>query len=236
MHKTAMENARRFLDHYGSNFVGGGASKIIEIGSKNVNGSIRQLVNDGFEYVGADFESGEGVDILVSDPYRLPFKDDEADIVMSSSCFEHSEMFWLLFIEALRILKPRGLFYLNVPSNGGYHRFPVDCWRFYPDSGRALVNWGRRMGFDCELMESFISNQDTDIWNDFVAVFIKDVSYAGDFEKRILDSYPDFHNGIKGRNAEILNFCGISEDEKKIYHLSTTLERLRSMVVRARTG
>ena len=26
-------------------------------------------------------------------------------------------------------------------SNGDYHSWPVDCWRFYPDSGIALINW-----------------------------------------------------------------------------------------------
>ena len=30
------------------------------------------------------------------------------------------------------------LFYLNAPSNGEFHRYPVDCWRFYPDAGGAL--------------------------------------------------------------------------------------------------
>jgi SAM-dependent methyltransferase len=71
--------------------------------------------------------------------YKLPFADGSVDVVLSSSCFEHSEFFWLLFLEILRVLRPEGLFYLNAPSNGPFHRYPVDCWRFYPDSGNALV-------------------------------------------------------------------------------------------------
>jgi hypothetical protein len=38
-----------------------------------------------------------------------PLKNDFADVIVSSSCFEHSEFFWLLFNESLRILKPNGL-------------------------------------------------------------------------------------------------------------------------------
>ena len=60
------------------------------------------------------------------------------------------------FNEALRVLKPTGLLYINAPSNGAYHRYPVDCWRFYPDSGVALQNWGNRSGYECALLEFFI--------------------------------------------------------------------------------
>jgi len=77
--------------------------------------------------VGVDVMAGRNVDVQLSDPYRLPFEDESVVVVMSSSSFEHSEMFWLLFLEVLRVLRPQGLFYLNVPSNGHFHRWPVDC-------------------------------------------------------------------------------------------------------------
>src|SRR5690606_22164720 len=95
-------------------------------------------------YIGLDFEKAKGVDVLLTDPYTLPFENESVDVVVSSSCFEHSEMFWLVFAEILRILKPNGLVYLNAPSNGVVHRYPVDCWRFYPDAGEALATWGKR--------------------------------------------------------------------------------------------
>jgi hypothetical protein len=61
-----------------------------------------------------------------------------------------------MFIEIQRVLKPEGLFYLNAPSNGTYHRYPVDCWRFYPDSGVALSHWGQKNGYNTQLIESFV--------------------------------------------------------------------------------
>ena len=63
--------------------------------------------------------------IVLEDPYKLPFDSDSVDIVICSSCFEHSEMFWLLFLEVMRILKPTGLFYMNAPSNGAFHK--ISC-------------------------------------------------------------------------------------------------------------
>ena len=72
--------------------------------------------------------------------------------------------------------------YLNVPSNGKVHRYPIDGWRFYPDAAHSLVNWANRNSYNCLLLESFIGDKIGDInedgvWNDFVAVFLKDQAY-----------------------------------------------------------
>jgi hypothetical protein len=40
-----------------------------------------------------------------------------------------------------RIVRPGGLIFLLAPSRGPEHRYPVDCWRFYPDGFRALAKW-----------------------------------------------------------------------------------------------
>jgi hypothetical protein len=62
---------------------------------------------------------------------------------------------------------------LNAPSNGDFHRFPIDAWRFYPDSGLALAEWAQSRGIPIILLESYISAQSPEGWNDFVAVFGK---------------------------------------------------------------
>jgi SAM-dependent methyltransferase len=159
------------------------------------------------DYVGVDFDAGKDVDVILEDPYKLPFSDEAFNAVVCTSCFEHCEMFWLLHLEIMRVLEPAGLFYLNVPSNGICHRFPVDCWRFYPDSGIALVNWGRRHGLKCAVLESYVGNtflygDGTDPINDFVCVFIKDDAYAYRYPNRILDTGHGFSNGyVRGRNS-----------------------------------
>ena len=218
MHPTALLNCKSFVDCYGP-FVQpkGRRPKIVEIGSLNVNGSLRDIVPERFDYVGVDFVAGNGVDVVLDDPYALPFEDGSADIVMASSVFEHSAMFWLLFLEIIRVLRPDGLFYLNVPSNGEFHRYPVDCWRFYPDSGIALVAWAARNGFPTMLIESYTSLQHLDHWNDFVAVFLRDRMHIDRFPRRIVESRADVYNAIVHGNSNFEKFNARTEDMMKIY-------------------
>lgn len=194
---------------------------MIEIGSQDVNGSLRSTCPSHFEYIGVDFVQGKGVDVVITDPYSLPFDSESADLLISSSCFEHSEMFWLVFLEILRILKPGGIFYLNAPYNGGFHRFPVDCWRFYPDSGRALITWAKRNGINAQMLESYTSNQvPEDTWNDFVAVFVKDENMASLFPHRILDTKADITNGLVIGSDQFRNLTVWPEDKKKLIAIS----------------
>jgi SAM-dependent methyltransferase len=186
-----MKNAEQFFQCYAPHLPDG---RVVEIGAQDVNGSIRSVCPTRFEYVGVDFCAAKGVDIVITDPYQLPFEAASVDVMVSSSCFEHSEFFWLVFMEVMRCLKPHGLFYLNAPSTGQFHRYPVDCWRFYPDSGTALVNWGRRNGLKPALLESY--TQVGGQWQDFVAVFVKDEAFAGGYPARILDRKTDYENGL----------------------------------------
>jgi len=216
MHPTALSNGKRFFEAYKEPLSEISNGKIIEIGSRDINGSLRSCAPAKFEYIGVDFAAGEGVDVVLDSPYTLPFEDASIDIVLSSSCFEHSEMFWLVFLEIMRVLKPEGLFYLNAPSNGDFHRYPVDCWRFYPDSGKALISWAKRNNINSVLLESYVSNQYLDQWNDFVAIFLKDEQHISKYEKRILDDFNDFRNGQRTGVSGFLNPSDSPEDRLKI--------------------
>jgi len=212
MHPTAMSNCQSFFDTYAPSFVNRQNVKVVEIGSQDVNGTLRDACPSNFEYVGVDFQEAKGVDIVLTDPYSLPFEDESVDIILSSSCFEHSDMFWLVFLEILRVLKPNGLFYLNVPSAGSFHRYPVDCWRFYPDSGIALVTWAKKNGINAAMLESY--TQTGGKWQDYIAIFLKDEALSKDFPNRILDSKKDFENGQLLLNDQVLNFRDTSQLER----------------------
>lgn len=203
MHDTAMMYGKHFFSTYVNDATG---LKIVDIGAQDVNGSLRSIAPLKNDYIGVDFDTGKGVDVILTDPYVLPFEDSSVDVIVSSSCYEHCEFFWLSFNEALRILKPTGLLYINIPSNGPFHRYPVDCWRFYPDSGIALQNWGNRSGFECKLLESFIGVRKNDYWHDFIGIFIKDKQHASKFTKRIQDHTKEFMNGRLLNSEDITNF------------------------------
>lgn len=171
MHDTAMNHAKLFKNFYANPLFGdANGAKIVDLGASDFNGSLRPVF-DGFEYVGIDLESGPNVGLVMSDPYSLPIEDRSVDVVVASSVFEHADFFWLTFLEMVRVCKPGGLIYINAPSNGFFHRYPRDSWRFYPDSSLALRDWAEVHGFDISLLESFIGPRGAEGWMDFVAIF-----------------------------------------------------------------
>ncbi|MGJ7901626.1 methyltransferase domain-containing protein [Lysobacter sp. 1R34A] len=147
---------------------------VIDIGSYDVNGSYRTLFgNPRWNYVGIDLEAGPGVDVVLSSPYELPMASNSVDLVISGQAFEHVEFFWMSWLEMLRVLKPGGRIFLIAPSRGPEHRYPQDCWRFYPDGYRALAKFG-----GCELVEVSTdwephADFDSSHWGDTVGVFRK---------------------------------------------------------------
>lgn len=227
MHDTAMEYGKKFFDTY---VPGAKGLKIVEVGAQDINGSLRSAAPEENTYIGVDFVEGMGVDVVITDPYSLPFEDNSVDICVSSSCFEHAEFFWICFIEVLRVLKPAGLFYLNVPSNGAFHRHPVDCWRFYPDSGIALQNWGRRNGTPVVLLESFIGIQKLHIWNDFVAVFVKNSDNLAKYPKRMQDSDHDVLNGYVHGAEAFTNVLSPSQDQNAHRKLKEIVRSVNSIL------
>ena len=144
-------------------------------------------------------------------------------MIISISTFEHTEFFWLTYLEILRVLKPSGLFFLNVPSNSKFHRHSTDNWRFYPDSSLALKKWGLKNGYNPEVLEHY-TNFETgrDIWNDYVSITIKDENFKKNFKKRILDTKQNFTNGRKDLSSNIINFQELPQDQLnwgwKIYY------------------
>ncbi|RYG12584.1 MAG: class I SAM-dependent methyltransferase [Burkholderiales bacterium] len=213
MHPSAMAAGARFFQTYLAHVEN---PLVVDLGSQDVFGSLRSVAPPQVQYFGVDMAPGKGVDLVLADPYVLPFADGSVDAVVSSSCFEHIEFFWVVLLEIMRILGPRGVLYLNVPSNGAFHRYPVDCWRFYPDSGRALAGWARRNGFDCLLLESYVGAQQQDQWNDFVCVLLRDQASLAQYPHRMLTGLSDYSNGLCHPDLDtFLHPQELSEDQRK---------------------
>ncbi len=209
MHDTAQRYAQLFNDTYIHNTY----AEILEVGSQDHNGTLRNIFHK-HKYIGADHAPGPGVDHVLSDPYHLPYKSETKDIIICSSVLEHCDMFWLLFDDMCRVLRNHGMIFINVPSNGDFHRFPVDCWRFYPDAGKALEKWARHCGHDITLLESFVGHQDQDIWNDFVAVFCKGNPEV--YPKRIVNCITDYDNALVAGNDQYSNYSPRPEDRRRL--------------------
>ena len=157
-----MENMARCVRWYAA----APAGKVVDLGAMNVNGSYRELFGKDVDYVGVDLEAGPGVDVVLSDVYKLPFDDESVAAVLSGQMLEHCGQFWTVFTEIARVLKREGLAFIIAPSSGPVHRYPVDCYRFYPDSFQALADWA-----GLRLVHSWTDERGP--WRDIVGVFQK---------------------------------------------------------------
>lgn len=171
MHLSSMEHMKCLVEKY--YFGQSHDLKVLDIGSTDVNGSYKNLFHKGARYLGLDLAKGNNVDIVLKNPYEFPISSNSMDLVISGQAFEHIEFFWRAWLEMVRVTKEGGYIFLIAPSRGPEHRYPVDCWRFYPDGYRALA----KLGF-CELVEIKVDwepHQDAESapWGDCVGVFKK---------------------------------------------------------------
>jgi SAM-dependent methyltransferase len=88
---------------------------VVEIGSYNVNGSVRTLCGAARSYVGVDMRPGPDVD-LVCDGAALP---DElrADLVLCCEVLEHTEAAPAICAEAYRVLRLGGRFIVTCATD-----------------------------------------------------------------------------------------------------------------------
>lgn len=116
---------------------------ILDLGSQDFNGSYRSLFERPlWRYVGVDLAPGPNVDVVLRDPYYWrEIRAESSDVIVSGQTFEHTEFFWLSMREMTRALKVGGLVCIVAPSAGDEHRYPVDCWRVYPDGLRAAARY-----------------------------------------------------------------------------------------------
>lgn len=89
---------------------------ILEIGSYDVNGSIRQFFQDS-NYTGVDLIEGKGVDI-VGDGHTIDFSNDRFDMVISCESFEHNPFWKETFLNMIRMTKKGGLVVFTCATKG----------------------------------------------------------------------------------------------------------------------
>ena len=143
MHRSSYDKMLAFRDAYLGHLVGTNLT-ILDVGSAAVSedgASYRTIFSEaGWRYIGLDVHPGANVDMAVDDPYRwqaLP--DASIDVVISGQAFEHIEWPWLTIREIARVMRGNGIAAITAPSAGPVHRFPKDCWRYYPDGMPALA-------------------------------------------------------------------------------------------------
>lgn len=93
-----------------------GAS-VLEIGSYDVNGSVRKLFAAARRYVGVDLVAGPGVDV-VRFGHEVDDSDGSYDLTVSGECFEHDPHWHETFLNMVRLTRPGGLVAVSCASRG----------------------------------------------------------------------------------------------------------------------
>jgi len=195
MHDTSFISGKYFAELYGGN-----QKIVLDIGGKAIGGgSLRKCFEDlNMKYVCVDMEAHPTVDIVVKPTEKLPFEDESIDLIISSSCFEHDPCFWMTFKDLCRVIKKDGYIYMSAPSDGPYHKYPGDNWRFYGDAGQALADWSGIQVSNGEVHpvkveETFFILPKSDVWTDFVCVWKRVDEKETDI---VLPDKLKFKNGI----------------------------------------
>jgi hypothetical protein len=121
---------------------------ILEIGSRAPTGVVRRdMVPDGWSYVGMDILAGPNVDI-VGDAHELSsiFRTQKFDAVMAFSVIEHLMMPWKFAIELNRVLNLGGIGVITTHQAWPVFDMPWDFWRFSDRAWDALFN--KATGFE----------------------------------------------------------------------------------------
>ena len=150
MHNSSIKEMTRFIDTYLKDKQN---IYILDVGSYDVNGSYKNLfIKNTWMYRGLDVIKGPNVDIIALDMYNWNILNNSFDVVISGQAFEHIEYPWKVLEEIVRITKLGGLICIIVPSAGkDEHRYPIDCWRIFPDGMKALA----KMVNNLEILECY---------------------------------------------------------------------------------
>lgn len=197
MHPSAMNNGRRFVKTY---LAVRKRLNILDVGSFDFNGSLRPLFEvPDWDYIGLDIDGKpeENVDSHILDDGTFPFDDGSFDVVVSTSCLEHDKAFWRTFSEMIRVAGDGALIYLNVPSEGPYHPYPLDCWRFMPDAFKALAYSFPQV----RLLENYITDEGE--WHDNVGVFRVENHFPSGECEYDAEFFDDIHSD-SSKSAEIV--------------------------------
>ena len=102
--------------------------KVLEIGSLDVNGGIRDLLNGHHEYTGIDLVAGPGVDVVAEAAAFIG--DEEWDAILSFDSLEHDPRWWDTAAAMGRGLRHGGTAIVTVPDIGYPRHHEPDYYRW----------------------------------------------------------------------------------------------------------
>lgn len=118
MHDAAFEYIEAAVDTYGP------WQSVAELGSRNINGSVRYLFHKAERYVGVDVVNGIDVDVVADAATWEPLT--RFDCVVCAEVLEHTEAAPRIVANAARLLNPGGMFIMTCAGVGRTPHSAVD--------------------------------------------------------------------------------------------------------------
>tara|TARA_R110000803_G_scaffold149189_1_gene214646 strand:+ start:114 stop:710 length:597 start_codon:yes stop_codon:yes gene_type:complete len=118
--------------------------KVLDIGAFDVNGNEAFLFDD-CKFVGLDIGPGDGVDVVCpAQEYDAP--DETFDTIISCECWEHNPYYKESIQNAVRMLKPGGLFLFTCattgrPAHGTTTQDAIDKANMKTLQGTEIIKW-----------------------------------------------------------------------------------------------
>lgn len=147
------------------------SAHVLEIGSQNISGSVREFFGSCQSYIGVDLGKAPGVDLVV--PGELfQLSTGWADVSISTECFEHAFNWKDILLNMIRITKEDGLIIVTCAGFGRPTHGTIDTNTYsspftssyyknvVPQELEAAVASGKffkRYGFEanCEVHDSY---------------------------------------------------------------------------------
>lgn len=154
------------------------APKVLELGTLQwVKGKSTHhgvWLPQGSTHVKSDVAAGEDVDV-VSDAHDLfPFQNEEFDVLIAISVWEHLRKPWLAAAAAHRVLKPNGLLYVATHHTFPVHGYPSDYCRWTDEGLKGLfdspewVNQQASHSYKCTI----VPPPEVKVWNPAAPAFL----------------------------------------------------------------
>lgn len=139
--------------------------EVLDLGGRNVNGSIRDLFPCATHYVAVDIREGDGVDVVADASTWVP--DQEYDVVVSTETFEHTPVWPEICNTAYKAMKTGGKLILTMAGPGRSEHSAIDggplqAGEYYGNvDGERLRDTLEAVGFKQVVIDTRISPADT---------------------------------------------------------------------------
>lgn len=135
MSESIRDWTRRMKELYPNAFKG----VVLDIGSLNVNGTVKDFFPDVVDYIGIDFRSGKDVDMVMNahdiDEFKFSF-----NTIVCMDMLEHDNNFWITIGKINKMLINGGYLFVVMPTIGfPIHNHPNDYWRATESAFKEVI-------------------------------------------------------------------------------------------------